>query len=188
MQVPFKEMLKSIPGAVGIRLEKELPYQVTKKFDDHFEIRHYPAFTLARVSALGDYDSASEDCFKRLAEFIFGENSQDRVTEMTTPVFMDKKGEKWVMSFYIPDEYSSLIPTDSSITIEQKPAKDVAVYSYSGNVTQEAMTEAKNKLLSLLSENHLTAVSEVWWAQYDQPMSLPFTKRNEALVKIENLV
>lgn len=187
MQVPFKEMLKSIPGAVGIRLERELPYTVVKKIEDHLEIRQYPAFTLARTSASGDYDSVTETCFKRLAEFIFGKNSQNKITEMTTPVFMDRKGSDWVMSFYIPEEYVSLSPKDSSIKIEQKPTKQVAVYSYSGNVTQESMEKAKEQLLSLIAKNHLKAVSDVWWAQYDQPMSLPFTKRNEVFVKVENL-
>lgn len=187
MQIPFKEMLKSIPGAVGIRLEKQLPFEVVGKYGDDFEIRHYPPFSLARTSASGDYETAAETCFKRLAEYIFGENSVNKVTEMTTPVFMDKKGDEWIMSFYIPEEYASLVPKDSSIFIERKHAKEVAVYSYSGVVTEEAMIKAKAKLLELLAENHFRAASDVWWAQYDQPMSLPFTKRNEAFVMVDKL-
>lgn len=186
MQVPFKEMLKSIPGAVGIRLEKELPFEVVRK-QGELEIKKYPAFTLAQTSAMGSYDEASEVCFKRLAEYIFGNNSEQKTTEMTTPVFMDKHGGEWVMSFYLLDEYKNLRPVDQLIRVVEKPSKNVAVYQYSGIVTQESMEEARANLLSAVSKNGLRAVSDVWWAQYDQPVSVPMTKRNEALVMVETL-
>jgi hypothetical protein len=183
MHIPLIEKLKSIPGAIGIRLEEELPYTVEKKMGE-LEIRSYRPFTLAQTSASGDFDHAKEVCFKRLAEFIFGENTKSEITEMTTPVFYDRKGDEWVMSFYLPDEVADLKPEDSAISIESKPGKIAAVYTFTGNFDLENMDDARTELLRLVSESGLMADSDVWWAQFDQPVSLPFTKRNEALVKV----
>lgn len=187
MNIPFSEFLKSIPGAVGIRLEEELPYTVIRKTES-LEIRHYDEFTLARTTVRGTYDEASNVAFKRLADFIFGKNSERITTKMTTPVFLDKTQDGWTMSFYLDDDSKWVRPNDPTIIIEAHPAKDVAVYRYSGNQTVEAMEAAKAELLSLVEKENLTAISEVWWAQYDQPVSLPMTKRNEALVKVGNIL
>lgn len=183
MHLPISEILKSIPGAVGIRLEDELPFTLLKKEGD-FELRHYDEFTLARTVVNDSFDNAGDKAFKRLAEFIFGENTEHAVSKMTTPVFMDKKSDGWVMSFYLGPEYEHLKPVDSTVYVEKHPSKDVAVYRYSGNQTEEAMYESKAKLLQFIKDQGLTANSDVWWAQYDQPFSIPATKRNEALVKL----
>lgn len=183
MNIPISEMLKSIPGVVGIRLEEELPYTQIRKEGD-FEIRHYDEFTLAQTSVRGTYDQASDVAFKRLANFIFGKNSGNLTTSMTTPVFLDKETDGWTMSFYIPKEVEWIRPNDPNVRVEKHPAKDVAVYRYSGNQTEEAMEHAKSELMKFVIEQKLEPISEVWWAQFDQPVSLPMTKRNEALVKI----
>lgn len=183
MQIPISEIIKSIPGAVGIRLEKELPFSQLKKMGE-LELRHYQPFTLAQVFVAGDYDSATDQAFRTLATFIFGENSQKKSTAMTTPVFMDKTSDGWMMSFYLSGEEGEIQPLDPSIHVGQFPAKTVAVYSYSGTNDLAAMEEGKSQLLKALALNNLKPDSEVWWAQYDQPVSLPMTKRNEALVKI----
>lgn len=183
MQVPISDMLKSIPGAVGIRLEEELPFTLLESFRN-IEIRHYEPFTLARVTVSGEYESAMEDGFRKLAEFIFGKNSEGKSTSMTIPVFMDKETEGWTMSFYLPDEMNSLTPLESSIKIQKMPEKTVAAYRYSGTPDLERMLEAKVALLQEIEQSDFEVISSVWWAQYDQPTSLPFTKRNEALVKV----
>lgn len=176
-------MLKSIPGVIGIRLEDELPYTEIKTAGK-LELRHYEKFTLARTTVRGDFKEAADKAFKKLADFIFGKNSARLTTSMTTPVFMDKEDHGWTMSFYMLPETEWLKPIDSAVKVEEHPAKDVAVLRYSGTQTVEAMEEARTELLDLVSENGLIAVSDVWWAQYDQPMSLPITKRNEALVRV----
>lgn len=183
MQVPISDMLKSIPGAVGIRLEEELPFTV-KETIRNIEIRDYAPFTLARVTVSGEYESAMEEGFRLLADFIFGANTEGKKTSMTIPVFMDKEMEGWTMSFYLPESVSSLKPLDHRISIQNMPAKTVAAYRYSGNPDLEKMLEAKVTLLQGLERTGYEVNSSVWWAQYDQPASLPFTKRNEVLVKV----
>lgn len=184
MQVPFSEMLKSIPGAVGIRLEEELPYDVIKKIGK-LEIRAYRPFTLARVSSSMDFEQASDHNFRALAEFIFGANDQNMDTAMTTPVFYDHKNGEWIMSFYIADEHAHLKPDSKEITVQNMPAKTVAAFEFSGVFDEESIGEAKISLLKELTAHGLVPNSDVWWAQFDQPVSLPFTKRNEALVSVD---
>ncbi len=186
MHIPLIEYLKSIPGFVGIRLEEELPYEVLRMAGE-LEIRHYPAFTLARTKCSGDYKSASEIGFKTLAGFIFGENTEKKVTEMTTPVFMDRSADEWTMSFYLPESMASLTPTYPGITIQSMPSKTAAAFRFSGIFNEASMEESKKALLENLKTQGLKAQSEVWWASFDQPMSLPVTKRNEALVKVQTL-
>lgn len=184
MHIPLTEKLKSIPGVVGIRLEDELPFTEIEESGD-FAIRHYEQFTLARTTVRGSYDEASDIAFKRLAEFIFGKNSGNLTASMTSPVFMDKTSDGWTMSFYLSPEADWIKPNDPNIKVETHHAKDVAVYCYSGTQDEMAMESAKHDLLRLVKERGVKAISDVWWAQFDQPVSLPMTKRNEALVKVE---
>ncbi len=183
MNIPLSEILKSIPGVVGIRLEDELPSTLIRE-EGELEIRHYEKFTLAQTNVRGSYKEATDKAFKRLADFIFGKNSGNLTASMTTPVFMDKETDGWTMSFYLAPEAEWMQPNDPTIKVESHPAKDVAVFRYSGTQTEEAMENSRDRLMELVKSQGLTPISDVWWAQYDQPMSLPITKRNEALVKI----
>jgi hypothetical protein len=186
MQVPISDMLKSIPGAIGIRLEKQMKYTVVKKFAE-VEVRHYEPLTLARTFVSGEFNDAMDIGFKHLAGFIFGENQEKKKTHMTVPVLIDQKEHGWLMSFYLSDEAENLTPLDTVVYLEQMPAKDVAVYSYSGLNSWEKMMEAKDMLLRTTNQAGLIKGSSVWWAQYDQPISLPLTKRNEALIMIKEI-
>lgn len=183
MHIPLIEKLKSIPGAIGIRLEEELPYKVIRS-SPMLELREYQPFTLARVSHRGDFEAAKEACFRQLAEFIFGENTQHDVLKMTTPVFYDQKEDEWIMSFYLPDNVADTTPENGNIKIERKNGKTVAAHRFSGNFDLESMDLARRELLEVVRAQDLKPVSEVWWAQFDQPASLPMTKRNEALVVV----
>ena len=183
MHIPLIEKLKSIPGALGIRLEQELPYKVIRS-SPKLELREYTPFTLARVSHRGDFETAKEACFKQLAEFIYGENTQHDVLAMTTPVFYDQKDDVWIMSFYLPDEVADTTPENGNIKIEKKKGKTVAALRFSGNFELESMNHARRELLEVVNAQDLRPVSEVWWAQFDQPFSVPMTKRNEALVVV----
>lgn len=186
MKIPISDILKSIPGTVGIRLEPELPFTVLGEVGD-LELRNYQPFTLARIKQSGTFETVQDENFRLLAEFIFGANTEDKKTNMTTPIFQDKTEDGWIMSFYIPPEHSNLIPKHTEVWMERMPEKNVAVYRYSGNNELKKMEEAKSRLLDELKRAGLTAVSHVWWAQYDQPFSVPVTKRNEVFVKIEPL-
>jgi len=184
MQVPITDLLKSISGAFGIRLVEEIKYTVIKNVGE-LEIRHYKPFTLARTFVSGEFKDAMNIGFMHLADFIFGDNKEKKKSHMTVPVFVDQKDNGWLVSFYLNDEAENLSPLNTVVSVEHMPAKNVAVYSYSGSYSLEKMIDAKDILLREVNEAGLIKGSSVWWAQYDQPVSLPFTKRNEALIMIK---
>jgi hypothetical protein len=201
--VPLKEILKTIPGFFGIRLEEAPRYEVLYS-EDQVEIRKYGPMVLAQVTVDGEYDQYSHRAFRTLADYIFGENSDDEKISMTNPIlqekaekqipmsaplFQEKSVSGWTMSFVLPAEFSlknAPKPTNPQIRLKQRPEKLVAVWSYSGNNTPEKIQEAKNELTQWLQKHpSFHAKSHFWWAQYDAPVTIPFLKKNEMHIWVE---
>ena len=66
-------------------------YQVVK-IEKDFEIRHYPAATMASISSFArTYKDLRTPGFRKLAGYIFGGNSENKQIAMTTPVHMKLK-------------------------------------------------------------------------------------------------
>ncbi|RYZ63323.1 MAG: heme-binding protein, partial [Proteobacteria bacterium] len=85
MKIPLKEMLGSIPGVLGIRLEEEPNYEVSLK-EGAFEIRRYDEMVLAQTTVAGTHEQAMDESFEILADYIFGGNHERQTMSMTTPV------------------------------------------------------------------------------------------------------
>ncbi|OZO45859.1 SOUL heme-binding protein, partial [Pseudomonas fluorescens] len=60
-----------------------------------------------------------------------------------------------------------------------------AVYSYSGRANDKNFDDARRQLIEQLSRDGVVPTSEVIRATYNGPFTLPFNRRNEALVRIE---
>ena len=199
-KIPFTELLKSVPGFFGIRLEEEPRFDLIEE-DGHFSIRSYPPLLLARVTVAATHDEALDQAFDRLARFIFGENSHGVRHSMTTPVLQDQDPHhrashpvlpaetgSWTVSFFLSHDLDSgrdLVPDDQAIRIEIDPGHLVAAVRYSGNNTDERRLTNRDDLLRWIADHPgYETRGAVTWAQYDAPFVLPFAKRNEALVAI----
>ncbi len=187
VQVPFTERLKSIPGFFGIRLAEEPKYTVLE-MEDEKEIRLYEKMTLATLTVSGSYESAMKEGFKRLAQYIFGENATSEEMSMTTPIFEEANGNMLTMSFILPrgiNVATAPTPLDHSITVSEKPAHKAAVIWYTGGNDQQKVHEKANELYKWVhSKVGINAVGPLKIAQYDAPISLPFFRRNELQVEI----
>lgn len=202
----FKDVLSSIPGVFGIRLEEEPAFSVVDTLGD-VEIRSYLPAVLAEVTVEGDHDSALDTAFRKLAGYIYGKNSDHEKLGMTSPVFQEAigdrsdmpspmsrhaDGERWTIAFFLFNSLSvdaAPIPDDPSITLVVQPEMLRATLRYSGNNSEEARAEAKRKLLEALDATPRWRVLDgVSWAQYDQPFAIPFLKRNEAHVAVEEAI
>jgi hypothetical protein len=76
-------------------------------------------------------------------------------------------------------------PDHKSVTLLEIPRQRVAVLRYSGNNTLAKMTEEDEALRKWLRSHPQYQVEDgPFWAQYDQPATLPFMKRNEVMYKI----
>lgn len=198
---PFKDLLKSIPGFFGIRLEEEPEFDILEQLGD-VEIRRYKPALLASVTVDGDHDEAMNTAFKKLAGYIFGDNDRDQQSEMTTPVLQanertlspsipvlrDEANGTWTLTFFLSNSVRSSEapkPNGPSIRLVDEPASTVASLRYTGNNTEESRKDSKIRLLAELAQHPEWRVADdVTWALYDQPFSIPFLKRNEAHVAL----
>ena len=108
-------LLSEVASAV-----EEPPRRVAAR-DGDFEIRDYPALSVAEVTVQGDRNLAAYAGFRKLAGFIFGANARKQSIEMTAPVIEARadgaltgsalaapKGSSpsWVIRFVMPRGFS----------------------------------------------------------------------------------
>ena len=173
------------------------------------EIREYEPFTVARTT-MGDGSSdqvfgtsAGGTGFNALAGYLFGRNEEKASMAMTMPVEISK-GDRFdavaTMSFVLPkaadDMGSEAAPpaplAGDDVTIEKVPGRLVAVKPFAGIVTDEEVERQREALLAALeaSEEVDTAVvnpSEVSVLQYNAPYTIPWRRRNEVAIVVEQL-
>jgi len=189
-----------LAGGPAVAIE-EAQYTVVKK-EESFEIRDYASYILAETVVEGDQKSAGNAGFRRLFQYISGNNQSRSEVAMTAPVSQSKKGDKiemtapvgqqrvqdkWVISFMMPAAYTLETlpkPLDPAVTIRQVPPRRVAAVRYSGFWSEEGYLRNKSKLESWIRGMNLTAIGEPMWARYNSPFSLWFLRRNEVLIPV----
>lgn len=212
-KLPFTEILKSVPGLFGVRLEEEPRYEVLEHLgeDEAIEIRRYAPALLARVTVAGDHDEAVDEGFDRLARYIFGENRPAGLAgmrragdaaansdgdsaggermAMTIPVRQEQVAGGWTIAFFLSNDLEASgapQPNDAGIELVREPVRVVAALRYRGNNSDERRLAASQELLAALAASpRWRADDEVNWAQYDAPFVIPFLKRNEAQVPVK---
>lgn len=180
--LPFKELLKSVPGLIGIQLD-ERPEMTLLEQDKKVEVRWYEKINTASVSWRGSLDSGNSDAFTKLANYIFGKNSEGTEEEMTSPVFLTHEGNTWTMSFYLAHKVPS--PLDAEIKLGTIEAGEYLALKFSGNVHEEDIRDKFTELAQVLNDRGREADGPFIAAIYDQPFSLPFFKHNEILIKVK---
>lgn len=184
----------------GIRSGYEqLAYTVIDKVDD-IEIRRYPSRMAAEVATLKN----DNDSFMALFGYISGKNSADANVAMTTPVQVDKTSIKIAMTapvetknvgedgtrmrFFLPRSFtaeSAPKPTDPRIKIVSLPEETLAAITYSGSGSEERFQRESARLEKLLAATKWKPVAAPSFLGYDPPLTIPFLRRNEVVVKVE---
>ena len=173
--------------------------------DNNLEIREYAPKILAQVSVNGDFDEASSNGFKLLADFIFGNNiSADgsskidmtapvvmeplsQIINMTAPVVTEGNNNEWIVSFIMPKEYSLSTlpkPNNKNIIISSVPAEKYAVIVFSGLVRKSNYDEQVSLLEKFILKRKLKTIGLVQIARYNPPWTLPFFRRNELMIRV----
>jgi SOUL heme-binding protein len=186
----------------GMPSVEEAGYDVLKD-NAHIQIRQYKPLLTAQTEVDASYDEASRKAFQRLFDYISGKNKaqqkiamtapviQEKQSDeiaMTAPVFQEKSGKSWFMSFVLPADYTlanAPVPLDSAIVLKEVPSKKVAVLTYTGFISEQAIDEKTNELKSWLDANSYKAMSSPRSAGFDPPWTLPFLRRNEIHIDIE---
>jgi hypothetical protein len=194
-------ILWSIWGYFSSNVE-QATYSVLRKMDG-YEIREYPEHIVAQTTVAGSYDEALNKGFGIVAGYIFGRNAKKESIAMTAPVTAQKPmsekiamtapviartdGTSRIISFGMPKSYtlSSLpIPTDSRVTLEQVPAKKMAVLRFSWLRNSARVQHMEKKLLTLLSRDTIEVVGSPSYAGYNAPWTPPWMSRNEVMIEI----
>ena len=115
--VHFLLLFGTLLTNTAIAVEEPKYELVTTQGD--FEIRHYAKMLIAETDVDGDMDEASSKGFRRIADFIFGNNQQTESKEqskiaMTAPVTVEPRSmtertmeaNQWRIHFVMPSRYT----------------------------------------------------------------------------------
>jgi effector-binding domain-containing protein len=190
-----------VGGKSAVAIEK-LPYTVVEQSAE-FTLREYPKHIVAETTVAGRFEQVGNEGFRRLANYIQGENrtkqsiamtapvNQEPQAEkiaMTAPVSQEKIGENWRITFVMPAKYSLDIlpePIDSRVIIKENPGRLVAAVRYSGTWSRKRYEENKLRLQTWIEERGFRPVGEPVWARYDPPFMPWFLRRNEVLIPVQ---
>lgn len=165
---------------------EEQKYRVVQS-EDGFEIRFYPSATLATVyTSAKSYKELSGPGFRKLAGYIFGDNSTDTKISMTSPVHMNINNSQSSMSFVMPSSYTAdklPAPDDKDVKIEKTPDEYVAAIKFGGYASDEDILTYSEKLKKLLDEKSISYYGNFRYLGYDPPFK-PFGRRNEIIVSV----
>jgi hypothetical protein len=180
-----------------------------------FELRQYAPMLVAETVVDGDMDDAGSIGFRRIADYIFGNNqvqtgSNSSKIAMTAPVTMEPQSQKiamtapvalvpaetmaaskqWRVHFVMPSQYTMNTipkPKNAEVTLREIPGKWFAVNSFTGFNTQSRIQTKTDELSAWIGQKHWKALGPAQLARYDPPWTLPMFRRNEVMVEVEEV-
>jgi SOUL heme-binding protein len=195
---------------IGVRTTEETPYTVITH-DKNIEIRRYASvMAVETYIAENDFQEATNVAFRRLFNYIAGDNIATNKISMTAPVIAEPKSPEnnqeiamtspviatqraskesgWTLKFVLPQTFtanSAPSPTDPLVKLVELPEKTVAAIRYTGLWDNERFDTNSEILNNWLLNNAYTSVSAPSYAGYDPPWALPFLRRNEVLIEVQ---
>ena len=160
---------------------EEAKYEVIQK-NEIYEVRKY-----SDRLAVETFDSNQNSGFRKLFNYISGNNKINKKISMTTPVTRIKKNGNMTMQFYLPSKYnqdSAPEPLSNEVKIVNIEGGYYAVLRYSGRASDKNFIRHKEILEEELKKNNISVISPSIRATYDSPFTLPMNRRNEAMFKI----
>ena len=180
---------------------EEAKYRVLSR-DGDIEIRLYEPQIVAEVVVSGPLEDAGTVAFRKLFNYISGENRSRAKIAMTAPVAQEPQQEKiamtapvsqestekgWAVSFMMPASYTMDTipePLDADVNIREIPSRTAAAIRYSGFWSEVRYQKFLGILRDWLAERKLTAIGEPIWARYNPPFMPWFLRRNEIMIPV----
>ena len=160
---------------------EEANYEVVKK-NEIYEIRKY-SDRLAIETEISNQGSS----FRKLFNYISGNNENNEEIKMTTPVTQVEKKGSMTMQFYLPSRFNKdniPSPSNSDVKILNIKGGYYAVITYSGRASDKNFMKHKNILENKLKKDNISILSPPIKATYNNPLTLPMLRRNEAMFVI----
>ena len=160
---------------------EEAKYDIVKS-NNTYEIRKYSDRLAVQVAS-----TSGNNGFRKLFNYISGNNKTNEEIKMTTPVTRVEKNGNMTMQFYLPlkfDENNVPDPTGEDVKVVNIEGGYYASIIYSGRSTDKNFIKHKNILEKELLNNNISIISPPIRATYNSPFTLPMLRRNEAMFKI----
>jgi hypothetical protein len=187
-------------GSPTMAIEKP-SYRVLST-EGQFELRQYESYIVAETFVDGEFEAVGSEGFRRLADYIGGNNRKKESISMTAPVSQKPASEKiamtapvsqaqedgrWRITFMMPAAYTMEtlpIPDDDRIALRREKEKTVAVIRYSGTWSKTRYESHATQLMDWISTKGWQIVGAPVWARYNPPFMPWFMRKNEILIPV----
>ena len=166
----------------AVMAAEEANYEVINK-NNIYEIRKYSDRLAVETISDGQNNS-----FRKLFNYISGNNKTSEEIKMTTPVTRIEREGNMTMQFYLPSKYNSSNipnPTRQDVRVITIAGGYYAVLRYAGRASDKNFIKHKDILEKQLKDNNTNIISSPIRATYDSPFTLPMNRRNEVMFKVE---
>ena len=133
-------------------------------------------------------DSTEGNGFRKLFNYISGNNEEQKEIKMTVPVTQENKDGNMKMQFYLPSKFNkdnAPKPSNPEIKVLNIEGGYYAVIKYSGRSSDKNFIKNKNILEKELKKDDIVILSPPIRASYNSPFTLPMLKRNEVMFRID---
>ena len=159
---------------------EEANYEVVKE-NKNYEIRKYSDRLVIETNSI------QGNGFRKLFNYISGNNEQKEEIKMTVPVTQEVKNGNMTMQFYLPSRFNkdnAPKPVNSEVKILMIEGGYYAVIKYSGRSSDKNFLKNKDILDKALEQDNIIVLSPPIRASYNSPFTLPMLKRNEVMYRI----
>ena len=177
----------------------EAPAYVLQERIGEAEVRAYAGQTIAQVAVEGSRRGSLNQGFRILAGYIFGGNegatsvamtspvTQSTQIDMTSPVSQSSENGTWTVTFMMPSEYSIATlprPKDDRVQLIQTEPRNLLVLPFSGLAGSARLDAKARELRAVASDAGIQVAGDPIYMFYDDPMTLPWKRRNEVAFEI----
>ena len=159
---------------------EEANYKVVKE-NKNYEIRKYSDRLVIETNSI------QGNAFRKLFNYISGNNEQKEEIKMTVPVTQEIKNGNMTMQFYLPSKFNkdnAPKPSNAEIEILIIEGGYYAVIKYSGRSSDKNFLKNKDILEKQLKQDNVVILSPPIRASYNSPFTLPILKRNEVMYRV----
>ena len=160
---------------------EEANYEIVKE-NKEYEIRKYSDRLVIETNSI------QGNGFRKLFNYISGNNKEKKEIKMTVPVTQEIKNGNMTMQFYLPSKFNKdnvPKPSNSEIKILTIEGGYYAVIKYSGRSSDQNFLKNKDILEKQLKQDKITILSPPIRASYNSPFTLPMLKRNEIMFRVD---
>ena len=177
--------------------EYERPsYNVVLK-EDRLEIRDYAPAVVVETQVLASRRDAAREAFRRLFNYISGDNTARLEIPMTSPVAQTQAGNspgnvsgKWAVRFFLPKNLSVENipqPLEQQVNIVTLAAQRFASVSFKGTQNDKKVAKYTAQLREFIGQKKYGVAGEPVYAFYDPPFVPWFLRENEILLPIQKV-